>query len=120
MKKIFLGIGIVVFAISAYIFYWIFFGYREPQFFPLDDVHASYQITQDTQGTYSVYYSGKSPFNINSVLIGNSKFNVEIFVGKNVKVTGEFVSSDKQCIADVCKNIYGPYVVLDIYSIKEK
>ncbi len=74
-----------------------------------------------TAPRYYVEYRGDGVFsddqhnNFFRATVGNSKVDLEPFIGKDVLVTkGKFVSSSKQCIVDKCIDIYGPFVVLNV------
>ncbi len=113
---------------------------KPPSFFPLDSSQGKYIITKNCpngqgwteqfqgQGyAYCVEYKGSDVFmndesgntNFFRITVGKSNVDLEPFVGKQVRlVSGQYVSSSKQCIQNDCVNINGPYVVLNIDSLK--
>lgn len=134
-------LALVFIAITGFIGGGLYALYKkpEPQFFPLDDKNATYTIvkspvaannnsqisTQDTSSDiyYFVKYTGehiwpaleaKQSF---AVLVGKSNVDLKQFVGRKVRITGEFVESSKQCIQADCVGFSGPWVVLDVGSV---
>lgn len=109
---------------------------QPPNFFPFDDPEATYAITKRND-KYSLVYDSKGDKNsvyicdqmsgttncrteVNrniEVMIGTSSRELESLIGKPVVVTGDFVYSNQQCIAEKCIEI-GNWAVLDIYSIE--
>lgn len=112
-----------------------------PHFFPLNDIQANYKITKDcpnNQGwnksityqggdAYCLEYTGNNVVwkeeynnaNFYRITIGNSKIDLESYIGKQVKnIKGKYRSSSKQCILNKCTDISGPYVVLDIDNLE--
>lgn len=116
---------------------------KPPMFFPLNDSQGKYTILKSQAGNvpcnykeekaqnyyggplrYIVRYEGKhvfsgiGPTDCFEILVGRSEQELESFMGKQVRIKGDFDSSSQQCIQNKCENIFGPYVVLDIDSIK--
>ena len=112
---------------------------KPPQFFPLDSQTGQYTITKECppQGwkdfpvqnreTYCLNYSGEgvvltekySNTNFFSVTIGKSAVDLSQFENKQVKnIKGEFVEASMQCVQNVCKDIGGRFVVLDIDAVE--
>lgn len=115
-KKILLILALfIILAVGG----WVFFGEDNPQFFPLNNKNETYEVIKSTEGIYSIIYSGKSDYRINSATIAKSPINLDPFIGKKVSLSGRFARTTTQCIADVCNNIGGPFVGLYIDSIKE-
>lgn len=110
---------------------------KPPQFIPFDDPDATYTITKRGEN-YMLKYESTGDMNSHQVcdringktqcrvevdreieaMIGNSEIPLDELVGKPLKVTGEFVYSDQQCIAGECHYI-GGWAVLNIESIEE-
>ncbi|MBI2327509.1 hypothetical protein HYU92_04280 [Candidatus Curtissbacteria bacterium] len=110
-----------------------------PSFFPLDNPQGEYTITKvcpagqgnieqvvSPGNAYCVEYRGNEVFTGDSntkstffrITIGNSKVDLEPYVGKEVKnIKGKYVGSSKQCIQNNCVDIGGPFVVLNIDSL---
>lgn len=140
--KIVLMVLFSIFILGA-LFIWGIVNEPPPEFFPLDNSQARYTIIKsstlfqgwvegspsaqyDLEARYYLEYRGEGVFNDENntnffrITIGKSKIDLSPFINKNVLITkGKFVSSSKQCIVDDCIDIYGPYVVLDIDSIRE-
>ncbi len=124
--KIFLAVSLSLIIFFVGFLIWIF-NYREsaPQLFPLNDNQAMYTIKKDGD-FYSVFYktlSDKNKFEtcpantiidfinknctteINGeigVSIGKSLVDLERFIGKNIRLSGNFEFSDKQCVLKKC------------------
>lgn len=134
------GLGVLLFVGW---FVWAIVSEDQPQFFPLNNSKARYTIVKSSkmgQGwdekeatnsselpepRYYVEYRGNNVFaddhnnNFFRVTVGNSKIDLEPFIGKDVVVTkGKFVSSSKQCIVYKCIDIYGPFVVLNVDELQ--
>ena len=121
----FIILSIVVFAIY---FIWTVKNQKEPRFFPFDEPSAEYSIVKTSEDApFMVKYKGPNAFPLNpnsdgsiSVIIGKTKYNLDEFLGKNIYISkGDFVSSSQQCIANTCKDIAGPYVVVNIDEIQK-
>ncbi len=139
-QKLYYGLVMVIaVATVAFMSYfaWSLMTDQPPDFFPFDDPEATYTVTKrndrymllyDSKGDRNTTYvcdqmsgttSCRTEVNRNiEVMIGNSDTELEPLVGKSVKITGDFVSSNKQCIAGKCQDI-GNWAVLDIHSIIE-
>lgn len=120
---------------------------KPPRFFPIDDVEATYKITiqdleqgEKNQPAYYIVYdttSNKNDWKIcdevngkkrcytekhqhMEVIIGQSPVDLKSYIGKKIKVQGDFVYSTKQCIKENC--IIFPYslVVFNIKKISNK
>jgi len=122
--------------ILACYFGWQMTQHKPPQFFPFDDPEATYTV-RDRDNEYSLLYDSAGTLNTfsacfteNGVLIckdelqnnveitiGNSDQELAPFVNKNVKVKGEFVYSNKQCVAGTCVDI-GSRAVINIDEIE--
>lgn len=96
------------------------------QAFPFDDKKATYTV-QNIDGYYWINYN--SPSNENkftncrtyqtkelceegvnhdvSVYVATSRVDLKPFVDKKVKIQGEFIDTNKQCVVDICKSIGG-------------
>ncbi len=109
---------------------------QPPVFFPFDDPQAAYIVTKNDNLYFMNYVSisdkNKSTIceDINGkqqckeeinrgmmVMIGKSDIDLKPYIGKKVKIDGDFVYAKEQCIAQKCVDI-GSYAVLDIQSIK--
>ncbi len=118
---------------------WKFFTAVPPQFFPLNNPQGGYIITKQcpVQGwnaspvqnreIYCVTYKGEgvvsdglnSTNNFFSVTVGKTSIDLQPFEDKPVMIIqGKFVSATMQCVQNVCKNIDGPLVVLNIDELK--
>lgn len=145
MKKIVITILVIVLlAIFAFIGWFVrsILNDDPPQFFPLNKAESRYTIIKSSklmqgwgethaadvvelqQQRYYVEYRGDGVFmneqnrNFFRVTVGDSKVDLEPFIGKDVLITkGEFVSSTKQCIVGKCIDIRAPFVVLNIDEI---
>lgn len=142
IKKVLPAIAVGVVLFVGW-FLWTIIANDQPQFFPLNNSNARYTIVKSSklgQGwvekvatnstelpapRYYVEYRGDGVFaddqnkHFFRVTVGNSKVDLEPFIGKDVLVTkGKFVNSSKQCIAGKCIDIYGPFVVLDIGGLE--
>lgn len=135
LKKLLLLLGVGIVAFVAW-FVWAIITDEPPHFFPLDNVQAEYRVSKkcpNGQGWneqvqaegegYCIEYKGSDVFsndvqgntNFFRITVGQSKINLEPFVGKRVKnIKGKYVSSNKQCVNGKCIDIGGPYVVLNI------
>lgn len=147
IKRVLLTV-VLILAIGAILFVgwfiWAIFTDEElPQFFPLNNTKARYTIVKSSKSLdqsyeekiatdsyklreprYYVEYRGNDVFgddhkrNFFRINVGNSKVDLEPFIGKDVVITkGKFVDSSKQCIVNKCIDI-GGWVVLDIYELR--
>lgn len=110
-----------------------------PQFFPLDDANATYTIVKSSfRGNnppevirtddlnylyYYVEYKGSHIYLVDGltsfvILVGQSKVDLKDFVGKSVQIKGDFGSSKRQCIVGQCREIAGPWVVLNVDEVR--
>jgi hypothetical protein len=139
LKKSLLAFVVVIVVFSVWIA-WEFITDAPPQFFPLDNPKGEYRLTKmcpNGQGWnnslysqdkgYSIEYTGTGIFmsqdQANSsfyrICVGKSSVDLEPIMGKKIKkITGDFVSSSKQCVLDRCIEIGGPLVVLNIEKIE--
>jgi LysM repeat protein len=103
---------------------------KEPQFFPFNESSGEYVISQDSstdKSPFIVMYKGpnngfitKNSEGYISVIVGSTNYDLSKYLGKQVFITkGDFVSSSKQCVAGLCKDISGPYVVVNIDEMQE-
>lgn len=104
---------------------------RPIQAFPFNDNQATYTVEdEDIDGYYWLHYN--SPSNLNKftncridpakenpskeeceeiinhdarALVASSPVDLKPFVGKHVRLQGEFINTNKRCIADVCKSL---------------
>ncbi|MBI2338318.1 hypothetical protein HYU95_04005 [Candidatus Daviesbacteria bacterium] len=127
------GIGFTGFIVYS------LFNEAPPKLFPLDDAQATYKITKKndfywvsyntTSDRNKKYVCSWESFN-NKTCEWNLDQNIETFVAFSdqdlekftdvpLKLSGEFVQSDKQCIAGNCRN-FGSFVGLKINSINLK
>ena len=112
---------------------------KPPQFFPFDDEQALYTITK-IDGIYYINYKTTSERNksyiceweegggkrcgwelnqnIEGITIGKSPVELELFLNKNLRLRGNFVYDNKQCILERCEEI-GNRAVLNIDLIEE-
>ena len=107
-----------------------------PQIFSLSDPKAKYVVTKngnfynlrynstsDKNKSYSCSWEGNQKTcqwllnNNMQAFIASSKESLEPFVNKSVKLKGEFIYSNKQCIQDNCQDL-GNSVAVRIDSIK--
>lgn len=115
-----------------------------PTFFPTDDPEATYTINYDDEyDMWSIEYKSTSDrtkhwacttvpgekqkcgweYNrFMDILIGKSPVELTKFKDKKVKVTGSFVYTKKQCIAEKCVPLYGDgaqrFAAFDINTIQ--
>lgn len=131
----------VFFALLAFVLWFVYAILTEepPNFFPLDDAQAEYTISKncphgqgwtDTKpvGTaYCLEYRGNNVLmkadygnsNFFRITVGKTNIDLQPYLGKKVKnIQGEFTSSNKQCMQNVCTDIGGPFVVVDIQKIE--
>ncbi|MEX2028421.1 MAG: hypothetical protein WD988_02880 [Candidatus Curtissbacteria bacterium] len=125
------------------LFVWSFLTDNHARFFPINNSDGRYTIVKSSkllQGSeeeeranfpglpeplYYVEYRGDGVLKIDKedgdffrVTVGNSKVELESFIGKDVIVTkGKFVGSSKQCIVNKCTDIRSSFVVLDIDAL---
>ncbi|GEM_PF-2605129 len=108
---------------------------QPPQLFPFNDPDATYTITKHGEN-YMLKYESTGDMNTRQVcdlisgktecrtevdreieaMIGKSDVPLEPLLGARVKVDGNFVYADQQCIAGQCHHI-GGWATLDILSI---
>lgn len=119
---------------------------KAPVLFPLDDSKATYTI-EKSDNFYSIHYRSTSDKNKSyscptkgfylffdrskckekidndmGVYIGNSNVDLASFNGKNVKISGRFIYSDKQCTLSKCINFSkynNKFVAFNINNIRE-
>ncbi|MFH1535816.1 MAG: hypothetical protein ABIC96_01965 [Patescibacteria group bacterium] len=88
-----------------------------PVFFSLDDPTAYYSIkkTDSINFNYPIYLV---VHNNDSVFVGNSKIELDPFVGKKVIIKGDYSGriGKQQCIVNKCHPLEG--AMIDIESIK--
>lgn len=109
LKKILISLYV---SISSIVFgAAIFMNYSSaPSLFPFDDPNAKYTVNR-LEDLYYVSYRSGSGDGISGVVVGNSAVNLESLLHKSIKIDGEFVYADKQCILNYCKNIERVLVV---------
>lgn len=112
---------------------------KPPNFFPFDDPDAIYTISKQN-GIYYINYKTTSEGNksyvcewvqggekkcnwelnqnIGGIAIGKSPVELKLFLNKNLKLSGDFIYDNKQCIVNRCQDI-GKRAVLNIDSIEE-
>lgn len=135
------GMAVIVVALCVIgWFVWAILTDKPPTFFPLNDKNATYAITKNCPGgqgwveasgkygdAYCLEYRGDHVFmkethdnsEYFSITIGRSNIDLEPLVGRTVKnIDGEYASASKQCVLDVCTDIGGPYVVVNINSLE--
>ena len=76
----------------------------------------------DRKAYYSIYKTGSDywvVYNKDMVLVGNSKVALEPFIGKRIKISGNYSGriGEKQCIINKCHALKG--AMIDIDSIQE-
>ena len=110
-----LGIPLLIF---TFIFsYFILIPHKDPEMFPLNDSKENYVLKKD-HSYYSVHYLGNKRHISSNAYILYSPVEVSSFVDKNIKIEGEFVADDKQCIKERCIKLSTRYVGIKIKSIK--
>lgn len=129
MEKLFTPIRLIsligIFTFSVFIIREIYFK-PYPQLIPLNDPHATYTIATTHTGEccvihYATTDRSKSMLgNFAEIFIVKSDIDLSKYVGKNVLLTGEFISGDQSCIANTCGKKFGPFIGLEITSIQEK
>jgi|GEM_PF-4821042 len=120
-------IAITLTALVGFISWFIWNGFikdKTPYFFPINDQSGQYTILENQDGIFEVKYSGQKTFNESNtitIMIGNTTYNLKDYVNKPIIVTkGKFVSGYKQqCIANTCRDIGGPYAVVNIEELIE-
>lgn len=118
-----LVIGLIFIAFFIAWFVWDgFVRDKTPQFFPFNQQQAEYSIIKSANGIYSVKYSGPNDFSgINSVIIGKTDYDLSQYLEKKIFITkGSFKSGfTKQCVANNCVDIGGPYAAVVIDEMEE-
>ena len=101
VKSIYIAIFLLFISILTY----QVFTERAPIFFSLNDPYAEYEIGK-IGDHHAVFYRKGS--NRIGVMIGASKVDIERYLGRRVKVQGNFRErpSNKQCIVDRCHQIF--------------
>lgn len=97
---------------------------KTPNFFPINDQSGQYTIIENQEGIFEVKYSGQQTFNGSNTIttmVGNTNYNLKQLINKPVIVTkGKFASGYKQqCIVSNCRDIGGPYAVINIEELVE-
>ena len=124
-----LALILVVFFIAWFIWYG-FIKDQTPQFFPFNELQGEYSIVRTSDnGIFMVKYKGPNEFlGINKdmdgaifVIVGKTDYDLNRYLGKKVILTkGNFKGNfTKQCIANNCKNIGGPYAAAVIEKMEE-
>lgn len=114
-----IAIAIVVPLIIIF-FVWEILFEEPPQLIPLDNAQASYSIAKRGE-TYTILYEsaatqGSIMGRATEVFIAKSPVELDEYVGKKVRIEGEFVNARKQCIVDTCGS-GSSFVGVDIRSI---
>lgn len=89
-----------------------------PVFFSLNDPKAYYLIKK-TDGTDRNYPNYWVVHNNDEVFVGNSKVDLDPFVGKRISIKGNYSGriAKQQCIINKCHPLTG--AIIDIDSIQE-
>lgn len=126
-KKSFLETGLGVFLI------FILLGWlkirasaKPPQLFPINRPDGEYLITQEYD-YYMVKYKGPEAWNVGkdangytTVVVGETKYDLSRYLDKKVRITsGNFATSQQQCITVECKDFAGPMIVIGITGLTE-
>jgi tetratricopeptide (TPR) repeat protein len=94
---------------------------KTKELFPLTNNTSTYRIIKstspDTKGLYYILYRGPTLLTNQSVVIGKVKTDITQYVDKDVEITGEFMSSRKQCVEKTCQSLGGRTTVLNISTI---
>ena len=129
MSKKILGLALI--SVVFFIAWFIWYGFikdQTPQFFPFNELQGEYSIVKDND-IFMVRYKGPNSFsgishetdNSISVIVGETNYDLNRYLNKKVFLTkGNFKGHfTKQCIANNCKDIGGPYAAVVIEEMKE-
>lgn len=119
--------AIALMVIVAFIAWFVWDGFikdKTPHFFPINDQFGQYTIIENQDGIFEVKYSGQQTFNGSNTIttmIGKANYDLKQYVDKPIVITkGKFVSGYKQqCILNACRDIGGPYAVINIEELVE-
>ncbi|CAN5211187.1 hypothetical protein BH09PAT2_BH09PAT2_04470 [soil metagenome] len=118
LSGIYFGVilGIPILFFSLILFYFFFFPQKEVELFPLADPKGIYSITHD-DGLYTVTYTGTRASIVDRAYILESSVDLKPYINKNILIQGDFISSNTQCIVQLCKKLSTHWVGLKIKSI---
>lgn len=125
MKKFVILISFIAIVIFAFWFIWDgFIKDKTPHFFPINNKDGQYTIIEIEDGILEAKYSGQGIFNnayTITTMIGKTDYELKKYVNKPIIITkGRFVGGYKQqCIANSCRDIGGPYAVINIEELTE-
>ncbi|MBP7967212.1 hypothetical protein KAZ66_02970 [Candidatus Woesebacteria bacterium] len=109
-----IGLPLLFFIIVIAIYF--YFPEKDVEFFPLNDSQATYSISSQ-HGQYILKYDGNKSVITHTAYILHSPVDLKTYVGKKVRVTGAFITSDIQCIAKHCTKLPMKWSGLSIASI---
>lgn len=109
------GIPLVFFSIVLFYFYFI--PPQEVILFPLDDPQGTYTITYRYK-QYALGYEGSKSALSHTAYILDSPIDLKPHINKKVIITGNFISSDKQCIMKQCTQLSTKWLGIRIKTIK--
>lgn len=127
-KKYFLIVLTAIIIVVAFIFFFVSSAVNSkpdtaPVFFDLDDSTADFSIkkTDNTDPNYPNYWVVRNTRHTYEVLVGNSKVELDSFVGKKIVIKGNYSGrvGNQQCIVNKCHPIGGKSAMIDIDSIQE-
>ncbi len=133
---ILLAILLLIFTLLGYIIFQTV-NEKPPDFFSFDNKFATYTIKKE-DANYFVVFNAKPGSNKHytctwveskancqwenndnvEILVANSNNSLDPFIGKSLKIRGDFVNATKQCIAGKCGQVFGPFVGVNISIIE--
>lgn len=112
---IILGLPLIFFIIILTIYF--YYPVKDIALFPLNDPKATYTITY-RYNQYALEYDGNKSVISHIAYILDSPVDLQSYIGKEVSVTGEFISSDTQCIASHCTLLSTKWSGIRVRTIK--
>lgn len=109
-----IGMPLLFFFIVIAIYF--YFPEKDVKFFPLNDSQATYSISS-LHGQYILKYDGNKSAITHTAYILYSPIDLKSYIGKEVTVNGDFITSDMQCIATHCTELTMKWSGLSITSI---
>jgi hypothetical protein len=129
LKRLLISIGgIILFLVAIYLLNYI---KGTPEFFPLHNPKGKYKIVDHCLGEsdYCVEYRGDGVIKLSEnasprfyqIIVGTARQDLKPFVNKEIIITsGRFNTAYNQCIQNKCTPLGGPFIGIDLYSIKIK
>ena len=123
---VFVVIGILCIGLIGIIF-WRFTTGQVPQLFPFNKDTAEYLIIKNSPDfPFEVWYKGPGICCVRpnkqgyvQMLVGTTTYQLQNYLNKKVLIVkGQFVVSDKQCIAGSCSKLPGSYAAVNIEDMK--